>query len=224
MNQIASESVTVMPVERTDGTYALRLCLNQGELSLGMMRRVMDVMAAHGLTTLRATTGQRMNLEGIPKDRLNDIVNALGVAVEKCPPGVSVCPGRAQCKYGRQDTRGMGDRLTALIKAHGPYPFKIKSGVSGCRMGCGLSFVRDIGLIAGAKGWELRFGGCATRKPDAGILLGNALSEDDVLRIVRLALHYYKENGKKSERISGMVRRLGHETVAEELHSRLQRG
>ena len=64
-----SKPVVVMPVERKNGTFALRLCLSQGELSFDMMKRVMDVMTTYDLPTLRATTGQRMNLEGIPKDK-----------------------------------------------------------------------------------------------------------------------------------------------------------
>jgi NAD(P)H-nitrite reductase large subunit len=206
-----------MPVERKNGTYALRLCLNQGELSIGMMQRVMDVMAKYGLTTLRATTGQRMNLEGVPADRLDEVVAALGTRVEKCPPGVSVCPGGAECKYGMQETRELGNMLTALIKANGPYPFKIKAGVSGCRMGCGLSFVRDIGLVASARGWKLYFGGVAVGAPAPGVLLGSDLSHEQVLELVTRGLAFYRENGKKRERIGAMVQRLGHEAVAEAL-------
>lgn len=217
MNTVVSEPIGVMPVARKDGSFALRLCLSQGELSIGMMKRVMDVMTAYGLPTLRATTGQRMNLEGIPKDKLDEIVTALGTAVEKCPPGVSVCPGSAECRYGKQETRELGRKLTSLIKENGPYPFKIKTGVSGCGFGCGLSFVRDIGLVGKSTGWDLYFGGSATSNPGRGVALGKKLSEDEVLDRVRQALVFYKENGKKGERIGSMVRRLGHEAVAESL-------
>lgn len=217
MNTVVSEPIAVMPVARKDGTYALRLCLNQGELSVGMMKSVMDVMARYGLTTLRATTGQRMNLEGVPADRLDEIVAELGIRVEKCPPGVSVCPGGAECRYGMQETRELGNKLTRLVKENGPYPFKIKSGVSGCRMGCGLSFVRDIGLVASAKGWKLYFGGSAVGTPAPGILLGSDLSHDEVTALVARGLAFYKEHGKKRERIGAMVQRLGHEAVAEAL-------
>ena len=217
MNTVISKPIVVMPVARKDGSFALRLCLSQGELSIGMMKRVMEVMTAYGLPTLRATSGQRMNLEGIPKDKLDEIVNALGTAVEKCPPGVSVCPGSAECRYGKQETRELGRKLTTLVKENGPYPFKVKSGVSGCSFGCGLSFVRDIGLVGKSTGWDLYFGGSATSNPGPGVALGKKLHEDEVLDRVRQALAFYKENGKKGERIGSMVRRLGHEAVAESL-------
>lgn len=217
MNTPLSTPLVVMPVERTDGTYALRLCLNQGELSPGMLRRVMDVMDAYGLPALRATTGQRMNLEGIPKEKVDEIAAALGTVVSKCPPGVSVCPGKTQCRYARQETRELGRRLSDLLKENGPYPFKVKTGVSGCSFGCGLSFVRDIGLVGKNAGWDLYFGGSATFNPGLGILLGAKLGSDDVLAKVRQTLILYKENGRQGERTSRMVRRLGREAVAEAL-------
>ncbi len=216
MNTV-SESITIMPLERKDGTFALRLCLSQGELSIGMMRRVMDVMTAYGLPTLRATTGQRMNLEGVPANKVDEIVDALGTAVSKCPPGVCVCPGSMQCKYGRQQTRELGRELSVLLKENGPYPFKVKTGVSGCSFGCGLSFVRDIGLVGKNAGWDLYFGGSATFNPGLGILLGSKLDANEVLDAVRKALIFYRENGKKGERTSRMLRRLGREAVAQSL-------
>lgn len=213
MEGTVSESLVVMPVERKDGTYALRLCLNQGLLTLGMTRRLTEVMEKFELSDLRATNGQRMNLEGIPKDKIDQVVAALGTSVPKCPPGVSVCPGNEFCKFGMRETRALGDRLLEVVKKNGPYPYKVKSGVSGCKMACGLSYVRDIGFVAGAGGWDVWFGGCATRKAGLGVLLGSGLTEDAALEIVAKALAYYKENGKKRERTSGLLRRIGEETL-----------
>ncbi|WP_319542505.1 nitrite reductase [uncultured Pseudodesulfovibrio sp.] len=217
MVSIRSESVTVMPIERKDGTYALRLCLNQGLLTPGMTRSVMGVMEAHPGITLRATTGQRMNLEGVSKDMLDEVVSALGSSIPKCPPGVSVCPGGELCKYGQQNTRVIGDRLLEVIKANGPYPFKVKSGVSGCGMACGLSFVRDVGLVGIAKGWNVLFGGSARHRAAPGLRLAKGVTDDEALVIIEKALIYYRDTAKKGERIGMMVHRLGHEVVADAL-------
>lgn len=217
MGDVVSEPLVVMPVERKDGTYALRLCLNQGLLTLGMTRSIMEIMEAYPGVTLRATTGQRMNLEGIPKDELDAVVSALGVSVPKCPPGVSVCPGGELCKLGRLETHEAGNRLLEVVKANGPYPFKIKSGVSGCSIGCALSFVRDIGLVAKGKGWNVLYGGSARHRAAPGILLAKEVDLDEAMAVVEKALAYYKENAKKRERIGMMVHRLGHEAVADAL-------
>lgn len=215
MDKIEAEKITVAPVERKNGTYALRLCLVHGQLTAGMMKTVMETMTRFNLTSLRATTGQRMNLEGIPKDKLNEVIESLGVAVEKTPPGVSVCTGAGICKYGMQESYGMADKLLAVVKANGPYPFKVKSGVSGCKMACGMSFVRDIGMVGGPKGWEVHFGGSPRKDAGLGIMLGSQLSQDDAIKLAEKALLFYKENGRKRERTSGLLRRLGAEAVLE---------
>jgi len=217
MKDIVSEPLIFMPVERKDGTYALRLCLNQGLLTPGMTRSIMEIMESYPGITLRATTGQRMNLEGIPKDKLDDVVSTLGTSIPMCPPGVSVCPGSELCKYGRQKTREIGDRLLELIKANGPYPFKVKSGISGCGMACGLSFVRDIGLVGLAKGWNVHFGGSARHRAAPGLCLAKSVSDDEALAIVKKALIYYRDTARKGERMGMLVRRLGHEVVADAL-------
>lgn len=213
MNRTLQEALTVQPVKRKDGTYAIRLCLCQGEMNPDMVKHVADVMVRFNLSALRATTGQRMNLEGIPPERLDDVVNALGTAVEKCPPGVTVCSGQDICTYGVQKTRALGQLLEAAVFEGGPYPFKIKSGVSGCSMGCGLSFVRDIGLVGRPGGWDLYYGASAVGQVSPGVLIGTGLNEDDALAMVRKGLTFYKENARKRERIGKMVQRLGHDAV-----------
>jgi len=217
MKNRENNTLAVMPIERKDGTYALRLCLNQGLLTAGMTRRIMELMNAFPAIELRATTGQRMNLEGVARENLDEVVGMLGTSIPKCPPGVSVCPGGELCKYGQQATREIGDSLLATIKANGPYPFKIKSGVSGCAMGCGLSFVRDIGLVGKAKGWDIFYGGSARHRAAPGLRIARNASEEEVLAAVVNGLEFYKENARKGERIGMMVHRLGQETIVEAL-------
>jgi NAD(P)H-nitrite reductase large subunit len=170
-------------------------------------------MDRFGLTDLRATTGQRLNLEGVPADRLDEVVEALGKRVAKCPPGISVCSGGAVCKYGKQETREIASRLLGVLKSNAPYPFKVKSGVSGCGMACGLSFVRDIGLVGGAHGWTVLYGGSARHRAAPGLVLAKGVGADEALALIDRGLAYYKEHGKKGERLGMMVRRLGSEAV-----------
>jgi len=217
MENMESEAMNVMPVKRKDGTYAVRLCLHQGLFNRAAMKTVQDVMDTFGLTDLRVTTGQRLNLEGVPADKLDSVLKSLGNQVEKCPPGISVCAGGALCKYGKQETREITDRLLAVLKSNAPYPFKVKSGVSGCAMACGLSFVRDLGLIGGAKGWTVLYGGAARHRAAPGLTLAKGVSADEALELIEKGLAYYKENGRKGERLGMMVRRLGSENVLDAL-------
>ncbi|WP_320172501.1 nitrite reductase [Maridesulfovibrio sp.] len=213
MNNIEAEKLVVAPVERKDGTYALRLCITHGRITAGMMKTVMKTMEEFNLPFLRSTTGQRMNLEGIPADRVDEVIASLGTAAGKIPPGVAACAGAGICKYGMQESGEMADRLLALIKQNGPYPSKVKSGVSGCKMACAHSFVRDIGMIGGPKGWDVHFGGSSRKDAVPGVKLGSGLGMDDALELVGKALVFYRENGNKRERSSAMLRRLGTEAL-----------
>jgi NAD(P)H-nitrite reductase large subunit len=118
MDNIVAEPLVVMPVERKNDTYALRIALNQGEFTPGMMKTVMEVMSKFNLTSLRVTSGQRLNLEGIAKDKLDEVVAAIGTSVKKAPPTVNVCTGVGLCKYGVQDSRGMGKKLLGTLHSN----------------------------------------------------------------------------------------------------------
>lgn len=213
----ATEAIKVMPIERLDGTHCLRLCVDQGLLTTDMTRRVLEIMEAHPGVTLRATTGQRMNLEGIPSDKVDEIIAKLGTPIPKCPPHISVCAGGGLCKYAQLETRDFGFRLKKLIMDNGPYPFKVKSGVSGCGMGCAMSFVRDIGLVAKAKGWDVLYGGSAKHRAAPGLRIAKSVTEDEALAAIEKGLVFYKENARQGERIGMLVRRLGHDVVSEAL-------
>ncbi len=205
-------SLVVMPKDRADGTIALRLFLEQGELPPALLKTILEIMDRYGVT-LRATMSQRVNIENIKKDDLEDIVLMLGATVGM-QPGVVSCPGGHVCKFGVLPTRQLARDVLATIQKHGPYPHKVKAGISGCGMGCGMSAPRDIGLIAAKDGWSLYFGGVGTRDARPGVMLGERLSEAEVLRLLEHALEYYKANGKTRERTGKMLTRLGDDVVA----------
>jgi NAD(P)H-nitrite reductase large subunit len=219
MNNTITESVTVMPIARKDDTYVLRLCLNQGLMTPGMLRRVLEVIEKYNLPSLRATTGQRMNLEGVPAGKLDEICDFLGTRVEKCAPGATVCPGKGTCRLGIQETADLGNAIVELVKQNGPYPYKVKSGVSGCKMSCGLSYVRDIGLVATAKGWNVFFGGCALQNAAPGVLIGEHVSSEDALALLQKALVFYRDNGDKRERTAATVTRLGKQALLDAVNA-----
>jgi NAD(P)H-nitrite reductase large subunit len=88
-------------------------------------------------------------------------------------------------------------------------PAKVKFGVSGCPFCCGESYVRDVGLIGTKKGWNVIFGGNSGAKARVGDLLAKGLDKDAAIDLVKRALEYYKENGKKKERTARFMNRTG---------------
>jgi NAD(P)H-nitrite reductase large subunit len=146
------------------------------------------------------------------KDEIDKIWEELGTdigrATELCVHYAQACPGTAVCKFGVQDSLGLGIELEKMFEGV-ELPAKFKFGVSGCPLCCGESYVRDVGLIGKKKGWTLIFGGNSGAKARIGDVLAEDLSKEDVVDLVKKCLEYYKENGKKKERTSKFMERVG---------------
>ena len=74
---------------------------------------------------------------------------------------------------------------------------------------CAESFVRDVGLIGTKKGWQVIFGGNSGSKARVGDILAEDLDRDAAVDLIRRALEYYQENGKKRERTARFMNRIG---------------
>jgi NAD(P)H-nitrite reductase large subunit len=81
-----------------------------------------------------------MALVGIKPESVEQIWQELGMgigpAVEICVHYVQTCPGTAVCKFGIQDSLGLGGKLEELFVGM-ELPAKAKIGISGCPMNCG---------------------------------------------------------------------------------------
>ena len=90
-------------------------------------------------------------------------------------------------------------------------PGKFKMAVSGCKLSCSESWVRDVGLIGDRDGWILTIGGNVGSVPRIGKELISGLDDDAALKAVEDVVTYYKENAKGSERLGKMIERVGME-------------
>ena len=90
-------------------------------------------------------------------------------------------------------------------------PNKMKMAVSGCNLNCSESVVRDIGLVGKDDGWTLMIGGNVGPKPRLATVLTDTLDDDAALALIERLVAFYKENGKKGERLGRMVERVGME-------------
>ncbi len=92
-------------------------------------------------------------------------------------------------------------------------PGKFKMAVSGCKLSCAESWVRDIGFIGEADGWKLVVGGNVGASPRIANELLTGLDDDQVMKSAKKVIEYYKENGKKGERFGKMIDRIGLEPL-----------
>ena len=81
-----------------------------------------------------------------------------GYAYAKAVRTVKTCVGERFCRYGTQDSVGLGVELEALLGGLST-PAKVKLGVDGCPRNCAESAVKDVGVTGVTGGWEIYVGG-----------------------------------------------------------------
>ena len=201
-------------IQRDKETYAIVPKTPLGLITPDLMKTIADVAIKYNIPIIKITSGQRMALVGMKPEIIDDVWNDLGTdvgpAVETCVHYVQACPGTAVCKFGTQDSLGLGmilDKL--LVNLDLELPAKAKIGISGCPNTCGESRVRDIGIIGKKSGWTLVFGGNSGARPRIGDVIAEKLTTDEVVELTQKCLNYYKANANKKERTARFIERIG---------------
>lgn len=203
-------------LQRDRETYAIVPRTPAGIVAPEDLENIARVARRYAIPVIKITSGQRMALVGIKAEDVEKIWNEIGMTVGEatapCVHYVQACPGTAVCKYGVQDSLGLGLELEKVYQDLN-LPAKLKMGVSGCPRCCGESYVRDIGVLGTAKGWTVTFGGNSGGRPRIGDVIAKDLAKEDVIALVKLLLDYYIENGKPGERTARFVDRVGIDAV-----------
>jgi len=207
-------------LQRDNKTYAIVPRTPVGIVTPENLESIANVARKYGVPVIKITSGQRFALVGIKREDVDEVWRDLGMdvgkAIELCLHYVQACPGTEVCSFGMQDSLALGMKIEEFFIGM-DLPAKVKIGVSGCPMCCGESFVRDIGVFGKKSGWNLVVGGSSARRPRVGDLVGESLSEEEVIPLIKRTLEYYRENGKKRERMARFVDRIGIENVKDVL-------
>ncbi len=196
-----------------DGTFSVVPRLYGGVTSAQQLRRIADVVEKHQVPMVKVTGGQRIDLLGIPKEKLPEIWQDLGMpsghAYTKAFRTCKTCVGSDFCRYGLGDSTSLGIKLEQRFQGV-ESPHKMKLAVSGCPRNCAEATVKDLGAVAieGGK-WEIYIGGAAgssVRKCDVLCVVD---THDEVLLYMGRFMQYYRENAKYLERTYGFVERMG---------------
>lgn len=199
-------------LQRDKTTYAIVPRTPVGLVSPEVLEAITRVVRKYNIPITKIVSGQRLALVGIKKEDVDpvwhDLQMDIGRAVELCVHYVQACPGTAVCRYGMQDSLGLGLELEEkFLKMD--LPAKVKMGVSGCPMCCGESFVRDIGLVGKKSGWLFAFGGNSGGRPRVGDVLAEDISSNEAVELVGRCLEYYRTNARKRERTARFIERTG---------------
>lgn len=207
----------VIPQIQED-SYAIAPHIPCGFVTPELLRKLADVSEKYNAKTIKITGAARIAIIGLKEDDIDSVWEELGLekgaAVGMCVRSIRTCPGTSFCKLGKQDAIGIG--MTMDKKYHAlELPGKFKMAVSGCKLSCAESWVRDIGLIGDRDGWILTIGGNVGSQPRIGKELINGLDDEAALKAVEDVVNYYKENAKGSERLGKMIERVGLEPFLE---------
>ena len=181
-----------------------------GMLSTEYLEKLTGIAKKHGIPFFKITSAQRLSIVGHEPETAEQIWQELGQKTgPKKPVGIhyiQACPGIKWCKYGRQDSLALGEKLE---KAFGnlPLPAKTKVGISGCPLNCCEGYVRDIGVFGKKKGWTLIFGGNGGGCPRIGDIIAENLSDDEVISLIGKCLDFYGKNARSRERTARFMTR-----------------
>lgn len=193
-------------------TYAIAPHIPCGVVTPALLRKLADVAEKYQIQAMKITGATRIALVGLKEEDIDSAWHDLGMdqgaAVGLCVRSIRACPGTTFCTLGKQDALGMGMKLDGLY--HGAQlPGKFKMAVSGCKINCAESSVRDFGLIGEADGWKVVVGGNVGVSPRIADEVAKGLDDQQALDFARQVIAHYTENANKGERLGKMIERIG---------------
>jgi len=196
-----------------DGTYSVIPRMAGGEVTPQGLAVVASVAQQYTLYT-KITGAQRIGLFGAHKADLPDIWKQLidagfetGHAYAKSLRMVKTCVGSTWCRFGVQDSVGLGVELENRYKGLRT-PHKIKFGVSGCTRECAEAQGKDVGVIATDAGWNLYVCGNGGMKPQHAKLLASDLDKQTLIKYLDRFMMFYIRTADKLTRTSVWLQSL----------------
>ncbi len=200
-----------------DGTFSVIPRIYGGVTSPAQLRRIADVAEKHHAKMVKITGGQRIDLLGIPKDRLPQVWRDLGMpsghAYAKSFRTCKTCVGTEFCRYGVGDSTRLGIEIEQRFQGL-ESPHKMKLATAGCPRNCSEATTKDVGAVAIEGGrWEIYVGGAAGASVRKGDILCVVDSHEEVLKYMGRFMQLYREQAKYLERTYGFVVRVGIEKL-----------
>ena len=198
-----------------DGTYSVMPRMWGGITTPAELRAIADAAEKYGVPTVKVTGGQRIDLLGVRKEDLPAIwydLNQAGMVsghgYTKGLRTVKTCVGSDWCRFGTQDSTGLGIRLEKILWGSWT-PHKVKLGVSGCPRNCAEATCKDVGIICVDSGYEISVAGAAGMDVKETEPLAKAATEEEAIAIVTAFIQLYRENAKYLDRAYKWVAKVG---------------
>lgn len=206
-----------------DGTYSVVPRMFGGLVKPNELRAIADVCDKYDVPEMKVTGGQRIDLFGVKKQDLPPMWKDLsaagfvsGHAYGKAMRTVKTCAGKNWCRFGTQDSTGLGVKLEELTWGSW-MPHKFKLAVSGCPRNCAEATIKDFGVVAVESGYELLIGGNGGIKVRVTDLLTKVETEEEVLEYCGAFCQMYREEAHYLERTAPWVERVGLSSIRDRL-------
>jgi nitrite reductase (NADH) large subunit len=198
-----------------DGTYSVVPRIWGAVTSAKELRAIADVAEKYAVPTVKVTGGQRIDLLGVKKEDLPRVWKDLseagfvsGHAYGKALRTVKTCVGKEWCRFGTQDSTGLGIKLERTTWGSW-HPHKVKLAVSGCPRNCAEATIKDLGVVCVDSGYEVHVGGNGGIKVRATDFLCKVATEEDVIEHCCAFLQLYREEARYLERTAPWIERVG---------------
>ncbi len=198
-----------------DGTYSVVPRMWGGLTTPAELRAIADVADRFAIPTVKVTGGQRIDLLGVKKEDLPAVWAELGkagmisgAAYAKGLRTVKTCVGSEWCRFGTQDSTGLGVKLEKAMWGSWT-PAKVKLGVSGCPRNCAEATCKDIGVVCVESGYEIHFAGAAGMHVKGTEVLTHVDTEAECIEVIMALTQLYREQGRYLERIYKWADRVG---------------
>ena len=198
-----------------DGTYSVMPQMAGGVTSARELRAIADAAEKFNVPMVKVTGGQRIDLLGVKKEDLPAMwadLNAAGMvsgfAYSKGIRTVKTCVGTDFCRFGTQDSTGLGIKLEKTLWGSWT-PHKVKMAVSGCPRNCAEATCKDLGIVCVDSGYQIGVGGAAGMDLKEIQPLASTPSEAEAMEIVVAFVQLYRENAKYLDRPYKWIAKVG---------------
>ena len=206
-----------------DGTYSVVPRMLGGITNPNELRAIADAAEKYNIPTVKVTGGQRIDLLGVKKEDLPAIWYDLGQAgmmsgqaYAKGLRTVKTCVGTDHCRFGTQDSTGLGIKLEeAMWGAWSPHKFKL--AVTGCPRNCAEATCKDLGIVCVDSGYQILVGGAAGLDLLEAQLLVQVPTEEEALEYSCAFYQLYREGAQYLHRPYKWIKKVGLDWVKDQL-------
>ena len=206
-----------------DGTYSVVPRMWGGITSAQQLRTIADTVEKFDIPTVKVTGGQRIDMLGVKKEDLPAVWAELGKAgfvsghaYAKGLRTVKTCVGSDWCRFGTQDSTGLGIRIEKFMWGSWT-PAKVKMAVSGCPRNCAEATCKDVGVVCVESGYEIHFAGAAGLDIKGTEVLGLVKTEDEALEHIVALVQMYREQARYLERVYKWAKRVGVDQIRRQI-------